>query len=439
MEFAIPGPNMGHPPSSQTGGAQDDSNDDNVMKEPQQNLGRAAVSVSSSGHSGNLSQASSSSGAIHAAPANSNVLPSTTGASFQQQQPIMNGQQQQQAPVPTMYNPLQISGITAALGPSFAMGNLNNNSSDTAAAATIGVPLSGPGFPTSTTVGQKRKSETDLSQASKEQRTADDSEMCSLSGKGPTVKDETELEKMTPAERRRYERNLREQQRSYRISQQIKQLRDVLEESKIPFKPNKFSILVSVVEYIKQLQTRAIMLDAEHQKLIDTIRQTNEMVSTGQVPSSVESSTDSTSADAITSGETDTSELSLAAAKELDFQVVFQCCPSGMAVCSLDGRILGCNKSFETSLGVKKEEVIQQSMFIYIRNHQDIFEAMADLLKRSSVASEAGEGTVRASHLLFWCGHVMSLHNRRSALTITLSSTADGNPKYFTLTVGELF
>ena len=178
------------------------------------------------------------------------------------------------------------------------------------------------------------------------------------------------------------------------------------------------------------------MLDAEHQKLIDTIRQTNEMVSTGQVPSSMESSNESL--DAITSGGTDASDLTLAAAKELDFEVVFQCCPSGMAVCSLDGRILACNKSFETSLGVKKDEVLQQSMFIYIRNHQDIFEAMADLLKRSSVASEAGEGVVRASHLLFWCGHVMSLHNRKSALTITLSSTADGNPKYFTLTVAEL-
>uniref|UniRef100_A0A7S3P4G4 BHLH domain-containing protein n=1 Tax=Amphora coffeiformis TaxID=265554 RepID=A0A7S3P4G4_9STRA len=386
---------------------QDDNNNINYG-------GPHAVSVSSSRNSGNFSQNSSSSSAGLPNLAQQNLMP--------------NPQMQHQQPgVPNLFNSLQITGMQQ-LAPNFSMGNMGNGTNG----ATIGIPLSASGG------GMKRKSEADMSQASsKERRMMDDYE--SLSGKGPTIKDEAELEKMTPAERRRYDRNLREQQRSYRISQQIKVLRDTLEESKIPFKPNKFSILVSVVEYIKQLQTRAIMLDAEHQKLIDTIRQTNEMVNSGQVTSSVESSMDDCAmADPVVSSGSDMSELSLAAAKELNFQTIFQCCPAGVAVCSLDGRILTCNKSFESSLGVKQDEVLQQSMFIYIRNHQDIFEAMADLLKRSSVASEAGEGVVRASHLLFWCGHVMSLHNKKSTLTITLSSTSDGNPKYFTLTVGQI-
>lgn len=434
MEFAIPGNETGQPNVSLSPGPADDNNNDTMTNT--QDFNGGTVSLSSSGNSGNLSQATHGSVSLPGGTGMNVAVGQHPGAPVPQQ---VTGQRTQKpaAGIPGIFNPLQIPGIAGAMAagamaPSFALGNNN------AAAATIGVPLTVPGSNNNTlnSAGQKRKSETDLSCASKEQRTLDTCDASSLNGSGPPIKDEAELEKMNPAERRRYERNLREQQRSYRISQQIKQLRDVLEECKIPFKPNKFSILVSVVEYIKQLQTRAIMLDAEHQKLIDTIRQTNEMVSTGQVPSSMESSSDSM--DAVTSGGTDASELTLAAAKELDFQVVFQCCPSGMAVCSLDGRILACNKSFETALGVKKDEILQQSMFIYIRNHQDIFEAMADLLKRSSVASEAGEGVVRASHLLFWCGHVMSLQNRKSALTITLSSTADGNPKYFTLTVAEL-
>merc|ERR1712166_1027569 len=90
---------------------------------------------------------------------------------------------------------------------------------------------------------------------------------------------EEALAKVTdPAEKRRYERNLREQQRSSKISTQIKELREVLSECNVPFKPNKYSILLKVVEYIKQLQSRAIILDAEHQKLITTVRQTNEMI-----------------------------------------------------------------------------------------------------------------------------------------------------------------
>jgi PAS domain-containing protein len=423
MEFVTPGQEGGLQPSSSQRKA-DGSVNANNMTQFMPDFG-ATVSLSSSGNSGSLSQASGGSNGIAAA------LPH--GLSGQQQLQQQQKMQQHPQGMPNFFNPLQFSGLPSALGPVLNMGN-NNTGAATTAGSTIGVPLTSEAVE----AGLKRNSEDDLFTANRDARSLDTSyENTSLSGKGPPVKDEAELEKMTPAERRRYERNLREQQRSYRISQQIKTLRDVLEESKIPFKPNKFSILVSVVEYIKQLQTRAIMLDAEHQKLIDTIRQTNEMASLGQIPSSIDSSSDSV--DAITSGGgTDSSEDAFAATMDLNFQTVFQCSPSGMAVCSLDGRILTCNESFETSLSLKKDEILQQSMFIYIRNHQDIFEAMADLLKRSSVASEAGEGVVRASHLLFWCGHVVSLQNRRSSLTITLSSTADGNPKYFTLTVSRL-
>ena len=92
----------------------------------------------------------------------------------------------------------------------------------------------------------------------------------------PQEKSAAILEKMSASERRRYDRNLREQRRSYHISQQIKELRDVLQQSNVPFRPNKYSILVSVAEYIQQLQGRAIMLDSEHERLINTIRSTTE-------------------------------------------------------------------------------------------------------------------------------------------------------------------
>jgi len=244
---------------------------------------------------------------------------------------------------------------------------------------------------------------------------------------------EAELEKMTPAEKRRYERNMREQQRSYRISQQIKLLRDVLEENKIPFKPNKFSILVSVVEYIKQLQARAIMLDSEHQRLAETIRQTNEMVSSGQVPSSGEESTNEESA---VNKIPDIASADLMV-KGLDYETLFDRCPSALGIASLDGRVLSCNSSFEELLSVQKDQVLQQSMFMYIRNHQDIFEAMADLLKRSSAATEAGDSP-KGSQLLFWCGYVISLQSKKLAFSITLTNTADGDPKYFSLSAADM-
>jgi PAS domain-containing protein len=233
----------------------------------------------------------------------------------------------------------------------------------------------------------------------------------------PRPKSGAELEKMTAAERRRYERNLREQQRSHRISQQIKKLRDVLTESNIPFRPNKYSILLSVADYIKQLQSRAIMLDAEHQRLIDTIRETTERVKTGQAVPEEVASFDQQGVDD-----------DLLLVQGLDYKAVFEHCPYPLGVASLDGRILACNPEFEQVLACRHGELAEQSLFVFIRNHQEIFEAMASLLKRSSMEQETG---LMQQQLLYWCGHITSSRNEKLPFTITLTSTADDNPKYF--------
>ncbi|KAL3924955.1 MAG: hypothetical protein SGILL_000728 [Bacillariaceae sp.] len=203
----------------------------------------------------------------------------------------------------------------------------------------------------------------------------------------------SDLSKMTPAERRRYERNLREQQRSYRISQQIKELRDILVDSKFPFKPNKYSILLSVVDYIKQLQSRAIMLDTEHSKLIKTIRETNSMVNTGNLPTSTDGESETVNAASTTESGSDTEMLFV---KGIDYQSVFDQCPAALGIAALDGRILECNAEFQTLLGFsQREDVLKQSLFNLVHNHQDIFRAMAQMLKTaeepsSSLLSESG-------------------------------------------------
>jgi PAS domain-containing protein len=208
-----------------------------------------------------------------------------------------------------------------------------------------------------------------------------------------------DMESMTPAERRRYERNLREQQRSYRISQQIKELREVLSESNVPFKPNKYSILMSVVEYIKQLQARAIMLDAEHQKLITTIRQTNELVNAGNTPTSADDTELTNSSD---SG----SDSEMLFVQGLDYRSVFEQSPASLGIAALDGRILECNPEFQTLLGFPRDDLLKQSLFNLVRNHQDIFRAMAEMLK--SAEEPPANGATSASNSRFWSGPVVS-------------------------------
>ena len=82
---------------------------------------------------------------------------------------------------------------------------------------------------------------------------------------------------MTEEENHWHKRNLCKQQCSSQISQQIQERRILITESKIPSKLNNYSILMCVVNNGKQLQNRALCLDAEHRKLVDTISQTSKM------------------------------------------------------------------------------------------------------------------------------------------------------------------
>ena len=286
--------------------------------------------------------------------------------------------------------------------------------------------------------------------------------------KPPQEKSPEELEKMTPNERRRYERNLREQQRSYKISQQIKELREVLQESNIPFRPNKYSILVSVADYVKQLQGRAIMLDSEHQRLIDTIRQTNDRGTTFASNGGISMSALSEGQDDVLSSmdgcSTDdglTPHSHLLFVQGIDYLAVFRHCPFPIGVATLDGRMLDCNQAFEDLLQVESGSLKDQSFFSFIRNHQEIFHAMAALLKQSSMESETGLEPKPGQEQLFWNGDLVSQNNgrvssnklfvrlhslligfshvthclypRQFPFTITLTSGPDENPLFFSL------
>lgn len=273
---------------------------------------------------------------------------------------------------------------------------------------------------------------------------------------------DVDVSKMTPAQRRRHERNMREQQRSYKISQQIKELREVLTDSNVPFKPNKYSILMCVVDYIKQLQARAIMLDAEHQKLITTIRQTNEMVHSGTTPSSADD-TDATNMTGNMSSLDPGSDGEMVFVQGLNYRSLFEQCPAALGIAALDGRILECNPEFQLLLGFPREDLMKQSLFNLIRNHQDIFRAMAEMLKS---AEDEPIGLDRDSpssgvKSFVWSGSIISKRDAKVrhcidvkpclrfattkltlsfqlSMNLTLTLGNDGTPKFFSCSVTSI-
>ena len=170
-------------------------------------------------------------------------------------------------------------------------------------------------------------------------------------------------------DKRRQDRNMREQQRSHQITSQIDHLREVLASANVPFKPDKYSTLVSVVDYIKELQERSSMLDAEHKKLIDTIARTDNIVKESHLPPSASanaaaaggsssSGVDSSSLSASGSSSDIYNEDELVFVRNVDYKSIFFRCGMPLAVASIDGRFLDCNVEFETATGYKREELL---------------------------------------------------------------------------------
>jgi len=175
--------------------------------------------------------------------------------------------------------------------------------------------------------------------------------------------------------RRRYDRNRREQRRSQKITEQIDELRDVLAAASIRFKPDKFSTLISVVDYVKQLQARSTMLDMEHKKLIDTISRTNEMVNESYLPTSAGGgggsifSNDKIGSDSFLTAQPDSTVSSsgrhdiynddeLVFVRNVDYRCIFDRCGMPLAVASIDGRLLDCNEEFVKLTGYEHKELL---------------------------------------------------------------------------------
>jgi len=177
---------------------------------------------------------------------------------------------------------------------------------------------------------------------------------------------------MSEGEKRKQDRNVREQQRSQKISAQIKELRQVLTESKVPFKQNKFSILMSVVDYIKQLQNRASLLDSEHRKLVNTIRETSELVNSGFIHRT----------DDVPDVGNDAEMLYV---QGLDYRAIFEQCSFPVGVAALDGRFLMCNSKFERITGLSKQELESETLFGLLATNDvdEVFRALGTLLKGS--------------------------------------------------------
>lgn len=185
-----------------------------------------------------------------------------------------------------------------------------------------------------------------------------------------------------PIKRRRNERNLREQERSKRINQQIKELRSVLNESNVSYKQNKYSILVTVVEYIKQLQKRSTLAENEQKRLTNSIKLASGFSSERFVNSSNQPPNGylfRSESDVDVGNDTEQ-------VKGIDYRAVFEQCQFPFAILSVDGRFLMCNAKFEAITGLDKNTIEYTTLFDIVNRYESekLFAAISNLLYDAS-------------------------------------------------------
>ena len=183
--------------------------------------------------------------------------------------------------------------------------------------------------------------------------------------------------------KRREERNLREQKRSQQVTNQIERLRQVLSDANVPFKPDKYSTLSAVVQYVKQLQARSTLLDSEHSKILQTIVKTSELASNQYMPTNstdtpvlsndllTDSSRTCTSSPLQQQQQQQQQDEAMVMVNGIDYKSIFKSCPFASSLASIDGRFIDCNKEFEEVCGHSRHELLRGEAELAEVNNND--------------------------------------------------------------------
>eukprot|EP00591_Stephanopyxis_turris_P009783 CAMPEP_0195527882 /NCGR_PEP_ID=MMETSP0794_2-20130614/29788_1 /TAXON_ID=515487 /ORGANISM="Stephanopyxis turris, Strain CCMP 815" /LENGTH=372 /DNA_ID=CAMNT_0040658891 /DNA_START=569 /DNA_END=1687 /DNA_ORIENTATION=+ len=217
-------------------------------------------------------------------------------------------------------------------------------------------------------------------------------------------------------EQKRINRNIREQQRSSKITNQIDELRTILMQSNVSSQSNKCSVLSAAVDYIKELQTSAASLDAEHTTLLNTIEKTTDLLNSNHRET------------------TDTIPVPIAKHRtnanvdSLDYKNIFSQCGASLAVSALDGRLITCNKEFEILSGFPEHDLAEMTLFDLLQD--------SDIKKIADVMGKMIIHNVDNNHndIPSCCGVMVARQKEQEhnvQMNITLAKSPNGVPKFF--------
>jgi PAS domain-containing protein len=188
---------------------------------------------------------------------------------------------------------------------------------------------------------------------------------------------------------KREERNAREKERSFRISKQINELRNLLSSGGVIVpKGTKSSVLTEAANYIRMLQQHQYRSEIDRHQLVQQVQRIGSGALGQQAAQAVrhaaaqngvwslgnfggvppksammyhQPGANGVTADEVTSSSSGNSLQSVI--EETDYRHVFNSCTIGMAIASMGGAFIDCNKVFCDIANYTKQEVCSMTVF----------------------------------------------------------------------------
>lgn len=242
---------------------------------------------------------------------------------------------------------------------------------------------------------------------------------------------------------KREERNKREKERSYRITSQINELRNLLTAGGVVVsKGTKNAVLAEAASYIRMLQQNQYKAEIHRQQLIQQMQ----LIGSGQLGShaanairyaatqngiwnlgnfgGIPPNTDSEDPQSIQSDSSD--DQLIKDIQEHDYKHIFNSCSVGMAIASMGGAFIDCNHLFLELSGYSKEEICNLTIF-NLTSKEDLQSAFDLMSQMISPPAESENNCFSPCCVL----RGSMKHRRDLGLNITLIKDGKGIAKCF--------
>jgi PAS domain S-box-containing protein len=252
-------------------------------------------------------------------------------------------------------------------------------------------------------------------------------------------------------EERREERNMREKERSLKITQQIHELRNLLSSGGVIVpKGTKSTILTEAANYIRLLQQQQHRSELDKQQLVQEVQRIGGGAIGQQASVAIRHLAAQNGIDSVVNFGNEPVPTAVASAPQVmqdslgdrDFRIVFNSCSVGMAIATMGGSFIDCNTAFTQLSSYTKQELKAMTIF-NITSRDDLqgaFDMMSKLITPPTTSGFDADGnnvedaTSQAPVVL----RSAIRHRSDLGLSVSLVRGEDGVAKYFNITLVKL-